>query len=202
LKNTELIAINQDPACLPAYLVKQVGDGQTWLKDLGYRGSPNKAVTLLNRSNEPLSMTVNFNELGFSGAVNVRDLWAHQDLDVGSSYTITVPPHGVAALKVSHKNQVSGTQTELQSDDVIILDVRTLREFNESHIEGAIHIPYNEILVKAHDILIDKDANIIVYCSAGKRSAQALMTLNYLGYTNVHNIGRMSNWYDQSAAMF
>ena len=200
LKNTELIAINQDPACLPAYLVKQVGAGQTWLKDLGYRGSPNKAVTLLNRSNEPLVMTVNFNELGFSGAVNVRDLWAHQNLDVGSSYTVTVAPHGVVALKVTSRNYVSGThvssQTSSQSEEVVILDVRTLHEYNEGHIESAIHIPHNQILARASDILINKDAKIIVYCHAGKRSAQALNLLNYLGYTNVVNIGSMRNWYN------
>ena len=104
LKNTELIAVNQDPACLQATLVKSTGNGQIWLKDLGHRGSPVKAVALLNRGDTQLSMTVNFSELGFSGAVNIRDLWAHQDLTVGSSYTVTVPVRGVVTLKVSDKN--------------------------------------------------------------------------------------------------
>ncbi|MDR1157219.1 MAG: discoidin domain-containing protein [Oscillospiraceae bacterium] len=106
--NRELIALNQDPACLQATLVKTTGNAQIWVKDLGYAGSLTKAVTLLNRGTSPLDITVNFDEIGFPGDVTARDLWAHQDLDVGMSYTVNVPAHGVVVLKVSDANVVDG----------------------------------------------------------------------------------------------
>jgi hypothetical protein len=101
LTNQEMIALNQDPACLQAALAKTEGAGQVWVKDLGRRGSATKAVALLNRGAAPLEMTVVFADLGFRGAVKARDLWAHRDLTVGQSYTVSVPPHGVAVIKVN-----------------------------------------------------------------------------------------------------
>ncbi|MDR2670804.1 MAG: discoidin domain-containing protein, partial [Oscillospiraceae bacterium] len=102
--NRELIALNQDPACLQATLAKTTGDAQIWVKDLGRAGSLTKAVALLNRGTSPLDITVNFDEIGLSDDVVVRDLWAHEDLDVGASYTAAVPAHGVVVLKVSDAN--------------------------------------------------------------------------------------------------
>jgi len=119
--NKELIAINQDPACLQATLAKTIGSddriicnpegaieveessefGQIWVKDLGQKGSKTKAVALLNRGDSPLDITCDFGELGFPGDVTVRDLWAHKDLEPGSSYSVTVPAHGVVVLKIS-----------------------------------------------------------------------------------------------------
>ena len=84
---------------------------------------------------------------------------------------------------------------ELLADGGILVDTRSVEEFEEGHIEGAINIPYNTILENAPELLTDKDQNIVVYCSAGKRSAQAQMALMGMGYTSVHNIGAMSNWY-------
>jgi hypothetical protein len=101
LTNQELIALNQDPACLQANLVKTEGSGQVWVKDLGRRGSMTKAVALLNRGVVPIDITVDFTELGFNGAVKARDLWTHQDINVGHSYTASIPSHGVVVIKVS-----------------------------------------------------------------------------------------------------
>ena len=40
----------------------------------------------------------------------------------------------------------------------------------------------------------DKDDVIIVYCKSGNRSSQALTKLTDLGYTEVYDLGAMSNW--------
>lgn len=78
--------------------------------------------------------------------------------------------------------------------DYIILDVRTLEEFNNGYIEKAILIPDDEINDKAEKILKDKDQLILVYCHCGRRSKTASEALVELGYTNVSDFGGINNW--------
>jgi rhodanese-related sulfurtransferase len=79
-------------------------------------------------------------------------------------------------------------------DGFILLDVRTEEEFAESHIEGAILIPDTEIAERASDELPDPDAQILVYCRSGRRSAQAADALTQLGYTSVYDFGGIIDW--------
>lgn len=58
-------------------------------------------------------------------------------------------------------------------DEITILDVRTQEEYDTVHIPGAILIPNEEIGDTKPDQLPDLDAEILVYCRAGNRSAQA-----------------------------
>ena len=76
----------------------------------------------------------------------------------------------------------------------IILDTRTKEEYDESHIPGAILIPYDEILEKAESILTDKDQLILVYCRSGRRSKLASEDLVKLGYTNIKEFGGIIDW--------
>lgn len=81
-----------------------------------------------------------------------------------------------------------------ENEDIIILDVRTKEEYQESHIEGAILIPDNEITEKAESILTDKSATILVYCRSGRRSANASKELSELGFTNIYDFGGINDW--------
>ena len=76
----------------------------------------------------------------------------------------------------------------------IILDVREQDEFDEGHIPGARLLPYTEIENKAQEILVDKDAQILVYCRSGRRSKIAAESLAKLGYTNVKEFGGIIDW--------
>lgn len=78
----------------------------------------------------------------------------------------------------------------------IILDVRTQSEFEEKHIEGAVLIPNETIDVKNGKLkeLPDLDAEILVYCRSGNRSAQAAKKLIEIGYTNVFDFGGINDW--------
>ena len=76
----------------------------------------------------------------------------------------------------------------------IILDARTQEEYDESHIPGAILIPYDEILEKAESMLTDKDQLILVYCRSGRRSKLAAEDLQKLGYTNIKEFGGIIDW--------
>lgn len=82
----------------------------------------------------------------------------------------------------------------IDSDDVIILDVRTQEEYDSGHIENAILLPVTEIADKSGDILTDKDAKILVYCRSGNRSASAAKNLIDMGYTDVYDFGGINSW--------
>ena len=76
----------------------------------------------------------------------------------------------------------------------IILDVRTVAEYNEKHSPGAINIPNEAIGSDAIPELPDKDQLILVYCRSGNRSKQASEKLVKLGYTNVVEFGGIIDW--------
>ena len=66
-----------------------------------------------------------------------------------------------------------------------LLDVREKEEFRGGFIPGAVHIPRGFLEMQAESKLPKKDAEIVVYCAGGTRSAFAAKTLSDLGYTNV-----------------
>lgn len=82
-------------------------------------------------------------------------------------------------------NQNSDINKLMSENEYVIIDVRTEEEYKESHLVGAINIPYDEI---GQSIGIDKDKLVFVYCMSGKRSDIAFRELNNLGY-NVYNLG-------------
>ncbi len=78
--------------------------------------------------------------------------------------------------------------------DYIILDVRTVDEYNSGHIKGAINYPNEDIKDEMLDILPDKDQLIFVYCRSGNRSKAASRKLANIGYTNIVEIGGINSW--------
>lgn len=83
----------------------------------------------------------------------------------------------------------------LQSGDpIVLLDVRRAEEYAEGHIEGAILLPNEDIGSTRPEQLPDLDAEIIVYCRTGRRSAQAAAKLVKLGYTKVYDLGGIVDW--------
>ena len=76
----------------------------------------------------------------------------------------------------------------MAENEYIIVDVRTEEEYDESHISGAINIPYDEINENSN---LDKNKIIFVYCRSGARSEVAFNTLTDLGYT-VYDLGAFS----------
>ena len=77
----------------------------------------------------------------------------------------------------------------------IMVDVRTEAEYNERHIDGAVLLTLDTINEEsAKNVVENKDTPIIVYCRSGNRSAQALLKLEELGYTEVYDLGSIDNW--------
>lgn len=83
-------------------------------------------------------------------------------------------------------------------EEVVLLDVREPAERLEFHI-GGIHLPLGNILSMQTDPLDDlKEKEIICYCRSGKRSMQAAMMLETLGFSNIKNLeGGMMAWQEK-----
>jgi rhodanese-related sulfurtransferase len=76
---------------------------------------------------------------------------------------------------------------------LVILDVRTVSEFNSVHIEGAINIPLDELQERLDEL--GKDDEILVYCRSGIRSSRAMKTLSNNGFSKVYNmLGGIDAW--------
>lgn len=72
-----------------------------------------------------------------------------------------------------------------------LLDVRTVDEFQELHLDGAKNVPLHELGRSLASV--PKDKPVVVYCAVGSRSATAAMMLSRAGY-DVLNLGAMANW--------
>lgn len=76
-----------------------------------------------------------------------------------------------------------------EEENYILLDVRTIEEYDDAHIPGAINIANESIGKDEISELSDKHQRIYVYCRSGNRSRQASEKLVKLGYTNIVEIG-------------
>ena len=80
-----------------------------------------------------------------------------------------------------------------EEKDVVLIDVRTKEEYDESHLSKAINIPNEKIKSITENESITKDTKIIVYCRSGARSKNSANELIKMGYNNVYDLGAMSN---------
>lgn len=82
-----------------------------------------------------------------------------------------------------------------QSNDYVLLDIRTPGEFAEGYIEGAINIDYYEANFRDELAKLDRSKSYIIYCRSGNRSGKSLRIMKSLGFKRVYNIlGGISKW--------
>jgi rhodanese-related sulfurtransferase len=94
--------------------------------------------------------------------------------------------------------QGDGLLEEMVTDTPpFIVDVRTLDEVTESgHIEGAVHIPLNE-LAQHVDLLPALDTPIVTYCAGGWRATIAMTALYGMGFEDVRALKMgFADWKD------
>jgi rhodanese-related sulfurtransferase len=90
----------------------------------------------------------------------------------------------------------------LMKDGATLIDVREDNEWNEAHAKDAIHLGRGVIERDIVHQISDKDAELILYCGGGYRSALAADNLQKMGYTNVYSmIGGWTAWKDSGAPM-
>ena len=83
----------------------------------------------------------------------------------------------------------------MDTQEVIVLDVREQDEFDTGHIPEAVLLPVGTITKDAAAAVIDDlDTVVLVYCRSGNRSKTASQVLADLGYTNVYEFGGINTW--------
>lgn len=75
----------------------------------------------------------------------------------------------------------------IDRNEVTVIETLRTEHFEQGHIPGAIHIHFEAIAEKAPELLLDKTAAIVTYCSntACRNSEIAASQLTAMGYTNV-----------------
>jgi rhodanese-related sulfurtransferase len=104
---------------------------------------------------------------------------------------------GVACTAQQTPEDVNSAQaTELmQSDEVVVLDVRTQEEWDKGHIEGAQHMDFYKDDFDSKLAELPKDKEYVVYCHSGGRSAKTVAKMKQAGFEKVHNLqGGITAW--------
>ena len=126
-------------------------------------------------------------ELGYTNAfyTEPEDEWTFVGTDISNSST------GSSGSLI-----ISGEEAKalfMANDSAVLLDVRSSLEYSAGHIDGSTNIPVDQLEARLSE-LPDKDAVIIVYCRAGRRSVSAAEILISNNYTNVYDMERYNNW--------
>ncbi len=83
----------------------------------------------------------------------------------------------------------------INHQNAVVLDVRSIAEFNKGHIVNAINIPLNGLKNQLQQLDKYKQKPVIVACRSGSRSGIAAKTLMKQGFEDVHNLrGGMMAW--------
>lgn len=75
-----------------------------------------------------------------------------------------------------------------QSDTLLVVDVRTPKEYAAKHVSNAKLVPFEELDKRYPVDIPDTREKILVYCSSGERSRLACDLLGRAGYTNLYNV--------------
>jgi sulfur-carrier protein adenylyltransferase/sulfurtransferase len=83
----------------------------------------------------------------------------------------------------------------IESGEPVVVDVREQDEWDEGHVPGAVHVPRGHLESRIERLAPDTSRPVVVYCSAGNRSAFAAKTLTDLGYEDVVSLaGGFTDW--------
>ena len=90
------------------------------------------------------------------------------------------------------------SQQELLAADtnnLVIIDVRTPAEFQQGHVPNAINVPLSNIIDNPNILASSKEGPIVLYCRSGYRAGKAAEALQKYGYSNLRHLeGDMQGW--------
>lgn len=91
-------------------------------------------------------------------------------------------------------SSVEAKQLLQKNRNIFLLDCRTLDEFRQARLGGAVLIPINEIERRLNEV--PKNRPVLVYCAVGSRSNLVAGFLANRGYGEVYNMtDGIVGWY-------
>ncbi len=116
LTNRELIALDQDPLGLQAYVAAHEGDTYVLVKDVEERFGRTRAVAFYNPSDVPCTVGVDLADIELSGTVQVRDLFGRCDLEpVSGRLEAEVPAHGARIFRLAAETRTERRRYEAET---------------------------------------------------------------------------------------
>lgn len=83
---------------------------------------------------------------------------------------------------------IETARSMLQADkNAMLIDVRTATQYEEQHMEKAIHIPLMELLKNPYGVSMRRDISILLYCEEGYQSEMAAKCLHEAGFEKVYS---------------
>jgi phage shock protein E len=93
---------------------------------------------------------------------------------------------------ISQQELVERLQTRAE---MLVLDVRTAREFHTGHVPGAINIPHTELPKRLAEVVEFKNKEVVIYCERGGRADTATQVLREAGFASIRHLqGDMAAW--------
>ena len=116
IRNKELIAVDQDPLGLQAYVVKRENGTYVLVKDVEEKYGTKRVVAFYNPTDAAVNMSIDFSQLDLAGEVKVRDLFEKIDKGVyETSLSANVPAHGTRIYKLEADERLERTVYEAET---------------------------------------------------------------------------------------
>jgi phage shock protein E len=108
-------------------------------------------------------------------------------------------PAATAPVSKNTSPLVSPTELKKRLDakdpNVVVLDVRSIGEFEAGHVPGAKHIPHDALASRLSELAASRDQEVVVYCRSGRRAGLAEDILRGAGFTKVKHLeGDYPGW--------
>jgi rhodanese-related sulfurtransferase len=92
-------------------------------------------------------------------------------------------------------NLIEGNRNSIS---FVVLDVRTLKEYQEGHLPNAIVIDFRSPSFRDELDRLDRGKTYLVYCRTGNRSTSALTVMKELGFQKTfHLLGGITKWKEE-----
>ena len=117
-------------------------------------------------------------------------------LIVYTSYNAGLCSANAADCQESDKSvevsQIDNIEQEIAAG-ALLIDVREPDEFASEHAVGAVNLPLSEIQTGKYPD-INNTKKVYLYCRSGNRASMAQEILKQAGYSNIENLGGLSDW--------
>ena len=143
----------------------------------GWLLPPDKSILLVAYDSEKArEAAAQLRRVGFDRIVGYLD---------GSMFVWSMagfPTGHVGQLSIEELHEMSIGESEM-----VLVDVRSVTEYENFHIEGTINIPLPDLRTRYREL--DPDAPTAVICGGGQRSSTGTSLLKQRGFRNLFNVG-------------
>ena len=116
LRNTELIALNQDKLYQQAYVAALSNDCHILVKDIETLGGKKRAFAVYNPTDASKTATVKFSDIDLAGNVDLRNVFTKRDVGTFTDqYEVTVPAHGTRIFVAEAETRMERTRYEAET---------------------------------------------------------------------------------------